>query len=434
MAAEAQWTILVFLNAKNDLEPFAFPNFEQMAAVGSGAHVNIVVQFGRPKRHHQPVPANNAWSKTLRFHVQKGMKPTESEALEDLGAVDMGDAKTLADFVAWGRARFPSKRAMLVIWNHGQGWRLRQAVKVGGDEETLRRHAAMRSEIPQDVGIEMRGAAQVADDMKLPGGIRYVSNDDDTGNKLYNRAIQDALSALLKGERLDIIAFDACLMAMTETAYALRDVARVMVASEELEPGSGWNYEPWLRQVVESQGGVDAAALGRAMVKAFEDEYGDSDDTTQSAVDLSKAADLGASLSRYADAAIPLLTSQGAAAFKAARMACSNYAPGYGLHSIDLGRYMEQIGAQHPDGALRASAADVSAKLKAAVIANYASARRKGKYGSHGLAIYHPHSGVAYKHDSDREGYDANNRHFPVEFVERERWASFLRRYWQLVP
>jgi hypothetical protein len=115
-------------------------------------------------------------------------------------------------------------------------------------------------------------------------------------------------------------------------------------------------------------------------------------------------------------------------------MACSNYAPGYGLNSIDLGRYMEQIAAQHADPALRASAGDVGAKLKAAVIANYASARRKGKYGSNGLAIYHPNSGVAYATDSDGEGYDAENRHFPVEFVEKERWAAFLRKYWQLVP
>ena len=33
----ADWTTLVFLNAKNDLEPYSFKNFEQMAGVGSQA-------------------------------------------------------------------------------------------------------------------------------------------------------------------------------------------------------------------------------------------------------------------------------------------------------------------------------------------------------------------------------------------------------------
>ena len=35
--------------------------------------------------------------------------------------------------------------------------------------------------------------------------------------------------------------------------------------------------------------------------------------------------------------------------------------------------------------------------------------------------------------DPDREGYDATNTHFPVEFVNQERWATFVREYWKLV-
>ncbi|MEG1778181.1 MAG: clostripain-related cysteine peptidase, partial [Angelakisella sp.] len=43
-----------------------------------------------------------------------------------------------------------------------------------------------------------------------------------------------------------LVGFDACLMATIETAAALSPYARYMVASQELEPGTGWDYTAWL--------------------------------------------------------------------------------------------------------------------------------------------------------------------------------------------
>src|SRR5262245_36914387 len=89
MSTTSEWTILLFLNAKNNLEPFAFPNFEQIASIGSTPEVQIAVEFGRPRSHY----ANDygGWSKTLRFHVTRGQKPVESAAVADLGHINMGD-------------------------------------------------------------------------------------------------------------------------------------------------------------------------------------------------------------------------------------------------------------------------------------------------------------------------------------------------------
>jgi len=47
--AEArEWTVMVYMNAKNNLEPFALSNFHSMATVGSTAKVSVVAQLGRP--------------------------------------------------------------------------------------------------------------------------------------------------------------------------------------------------------------------------------------------------------------------------------------------------------------------------------------------------------------------------------------------------
>jgi len=411
----AAWNVLVFLNAKNDLEQYAFRNFDQMARIGSTPEVNLLVELGRPRRRPRIPPyslAHGGWSKTLRFHVTAGQQPIEAHAVEDLGATNMGDAATLARFVQWARERYPAKRTLLVIWNHGQGWR----AEPDGEAQPSAKASAVTA-------------------AGLAGGHRYVSTDDDTRDKLYNRAIQDALAQQLGSDRIDVIAFDACLMAMIETAYALRGVAHVMVGSEELEPANGWNYERWLAPLTARKGDVSATELGAVMVNAMKDEYGDLDDTTLSAIALDKIDGLAAEVTAFADLAIEQLSPATLPAFIAARGACDNYAPGYGMHSIDLGRYMEQLALQTSlPAALRSGAASVRAQLDVAVTANYASSKRQGRYGSRGLAIYYPRSATSYAGDPDREGYAANNAHVSVEFVDSQRWAAFLRAYWKLVP
>jgi len=403
MAGQTEWTVLVFLNAKNNLEPFAFSNFEQMASIGSTPEVKLVVEMGRPAHHY--TRKFGAWSKTLRFVIEKKMEPVEASANQDLGATNMGDAKTLVDFLSWGRKTYPARHTMLVIWNHGQGFRAP----------------------PEPDGTPSAPPA-------IPHtGHRYVSNDDDTGDKLYNRAIQDALTQHLAGERLDLIAFDACLMSMVETAYALRGIGKVMVGSEELEPGNGWNYTRWLKPLVAANGKVNPVELARLLVTGMRDEYGDNDATTLAATDLDKVAPLAKSISAFAEVAKPQLVHD-LPKFRAARKACLNYAPGYGLNSIDLAQYMEQVTRGEFTAAVKQCANEVLHRVSEAIIENYASKQRKGGWGSHGLAIYYPDRAASYHADPDGDGYAADNKLFPVEFVEKEAWASFLREYWKLVP
>ena len=43
----AEWTIMVYMNGNNDLEPDTKVNLNQMATVGSTPDINIVVQIAR---------------------------------------------------------------------------------------------------------------------------------------------------------------------------------------------------------------------------------------------------------------------------------------------------------------------------------------------------------------------------------------------------
>lgn len=184
--------------------------------------------------------------------------------------------------------------------------------------------------------------------------------DESNGNnQLYNRKIQDALS----GTNLDVIGFDACLMSMVETAYALRQVASVMVGSEELEPGSGWQYDDWLGQLVQDPS-KDAAAVGSLLVSSFKNRYGDHEATTLAAIDLSQIEDLAKSVGALGDTLTTELNDH-SNSIVTARARCAVYAPNafgdqkdYFQH-IDLGRFCEQIAASSQTDDVRRMAADV---------------------------------------------------------------------------
>lgn len=426
-SAMAEWNILVFLNAKNNLEPFAFKNFDQMAKVGSTGAVNVLVEFGRPQRHYSN--KYGAWSKTLRFRVEKGMKPTEGAALADLGATNMGDGAALGDFVTWARSAYPAKRTMLAIWDHGQGWRRKQILRMPLAKRELTRIARGREAARNRLEGQLGSMEPIPDDTRLHGAVRYVSHDEDTGDKLYNREIQDTLLALVADGKIDVIGFDACLMSMLETAYALRDSCSVMVGSEELEPGDGWSYDNFLQPLLADPAGTDAAGLGSLMVSGYRKYYGDRDATTLSAIDLSKTEALATAVSQFADTAGRTLQAQ-LPVLTRARGACENYAPGYGLNSIDLGRFLDQVAtARGVDAALATKATAARSALKNLVIDNYASISRQGAFGSEGLAIYFPKNQLEFDNDADHDAYKSGNTVYPVEFVDKEKWSDFLQKY-----
>lgn len=96
--AEANWTVMIYMNGKNNLENDALNNFQDIAQTGSSAAVNLLVEMGRPKEHI--TDDFGGWSGVLRFLVQKDMEPTPASAITDLTKIgentDMGSPETLS--------------------------------------------------------------------------------------------------------------------------------------------------------------------------------------------------------------------------------------------------------------------------------------------------------------------------------------------------
>jgi hypothetical protein len=450
-AAQAKWTILIFMNGDNNLEPDAITNFKQLAKVGSNKDVNVVVEFDRIAKYYHTVPD---WPQTLRFRITQGMQPVPSNALQDIGEANMGDPQTLTDFITWGQDQFPADHYMLIIWDHGQGWRVFLSSVLAKDR-ALR---SAKSIVPTDSAIGQRAVTDTirrgvgrADATGSPAPLtsapgapyRSASNDETNNDVLYDSEIESGLKAALNGKKLDVIGFDACLMSMLEVGNALKDVGRYMVGSEELEPGLGWNYADWLA-TLEAQLPTDGAGLAKLSVDSYERTYQsaamqaalgvEANETTLAAIDLSAIPNVASSVSALADQ-LNVKLDANLQGIVTARNATATYAPGYQFYGVDIVEFLDNLRAQVTDATLLKSIANTEAAVKSSVIQSYAGSLRQGSYGSYGLAVYFPATATDHANDPFAEGgYEKSNTYYPVDFVRDYDWTDFLHSYWSRVP
>jgi len=88
-------------------------------------------------------------------------------------------------------------------------------------------------------------------------------------NQMWLHAVMGQLGHGITGiDAFDIIGFDACLMGHLEVATAMAPHARVMVASQEVEPAMGWAYASFLRKLNERTS-MSAVELGNAIVDGY---------------------------------------------------------------------------------------------------------------------------------------------------------------------
>ncbi|MBM3465329.1 MAG: hypothetical protein FJX76_24815, partial [Armatimonadetes bacterium] len=197
-----KWTVLVYANGDGEvLQRLAPSVVRELEAAGSDPRLDLVVQVSRQQKWFDAVTGD--WSGARRYHVQPhpDAPPVQREMLrwfippytadivspvdEDLGDVDMGDPKTLQQFLVDGIRKHPAERYAVVVY--GQG-----------------------------------------------GGFTGSVLDETTGSVIDNAELAGALAAASAqaGQKIDLLAFDGNLMGQLEVADQVRDAAEVMVASE----------------------------------------------------------------------------------------------------------------------------------------------------------------------------------------------------------
>ncbi len=262
-----EWTVLIYVSARNNLGLEAIKDVNEMEAAGSTDKVNVVVEMARivtaPPFNpfssvQEPVPPQADWTGSRRFLIKKDADALAitSPVLAHFPDADMGDWRHLADFIAWGKANYPARKYLLVVGGHGSGWR----------------------------GV------------KPPAGAKGISYDEPSGNHISPEELARAIKA---GGGVNVYASDACLMQTVEVVYDLKDSAEYVVGSQETTPGSGWNYEVFLKALAASPG--DSFSAAQAIMKGFSEFYGaQKQSVTMSIVRPAMAAELAARMDKFA--------------------------------------------------------------------------------------------------------------------------------------
>jgi len=260
---DREWTLLVFINADNNLEENGLEDISEMELVGSTPEVSVVVQIDRHSGYTQD---DGDWTGARRYLVteDQDMSSIGSPVLEDLGEVDMGQGDTAVAFFEWGVENYPAPRVGFVFWNHGDGWSARGP----GDEP-----------------------------------LKGLSSDDQSGHSISvaEGELEDALDQMtdVLGRKLDLLGFDACLMGMWEVAVVSAPYADVLVASEASEGVDGWEYTESIGALV-SDPEMTPGELGDAISHSFVQ----SGDETQSVVDLTRIGAVTAAVDDLATVAL----------------------------------------------------------------------------------------------------------------------------------
>ncbi len=291
-----------------DAEGFASTNITAMCDADYAGNVKVIVQTGGAKRWQNIMVNPN---RTQRFLIdESGMKEIYNSVL-----VNSATPEALGDFLTYCNENYEADHKVVVLWNHGGG-----TSGYGWDS--------------------------------IYGG--HLSLAD------INKALAISADADPENPPYEAIGFDACLMANTDVCHKLYGFAKYLYASEEVEPGAGWDYTAMINALSEKPG-MNGAQLGAAIadsyiknsVKETAEEMGYIFPATFSVTDLNEAESVYKAYESFAEATLKKIAEEPgalAALSRASRAAVAYAQNTYRVYNlIDLGMFMQECGEFLPE-------------------------------------------------------------------------------------
>jgi len=370
----AQWSVLVYLLADNDLDPYAEDDFQELKDGGSSAAVNVLVLVDRLNE-----PA-----------FLYSIEDNQMVEIMSFGEINMGDPATLRGFVEYSDTYYPAEHMLLFFWDHGTP------------------------------------TAGVGVDTTLPGS--------EPGTDWDWLSHHEMISAL-EGYHVDIIATDECSIGQMETVYEYYSKGLsldYLVASESYIGWRGFSYDKIVQRII-AEPGIGARELSLVIVDEFTElfsqpPYMSEILTTQSVFDMSKISALGDAVSAMADVLRedidryrPIIN----AASKVSMMPWGARCEGW----TDMPIFVEQImgSVKKSDPAYGACQAVLEAYSEAMI--GMGVTKNSEMYGYEGMGILFPPSYSMYTigyYDTEWGGFKIYSTFdFP-----NMGWLQFLQAYW----
>jgi hypothetical protein len=349
-AVEAQaagWHVIVYTvnDSSSDL-PLGLDLDEMVGASRAGIGFTVYVDSSdasTPLYGSDHVPATG---EAIVVEIADGT----ATVVQRLGELDSGAPETLGWFVAQTLAAHPAERTALVVWDHGLGWQ----------------------GIAFDENVTADGSTSAPS---------YLDAAE------LGSAIEAGLAAADR-EQLDLLILDACLMANYEIVSESQGVAGHLIASEELVPGVGLDYDAF---DVFADPNADIATIFDRLSDGFVNDVttmspSSADMMTLSLIDLTQAPALDQALAGFTQAAAADVPANPQRYIEAAAAGfrygdTGGYWPGF----LDLGEYLRRLDGL--DGGVLAARDTLLATLDAAVVDQIGSESYREATG---LTVYFP--------------------------------------------
>ncbi|MNX17087.1 Clostripain precursor [compost metagenome] len=241
---EKMATVLSYRAMDNDLAGDLVKHLNDLEEAGSSAYANLLVFSDADgqddTRLHYMVQDSKRAIASPWLHAEGPLRLTGKE-------LNSASPETLERFVGWGFREYPGRFKLLDVSSHGSGY--------------------------QGMCVD------------------FTSNYAQMPLHSFGTAVRQGL----KGRQLDVLNLLACLMSTVEVAYEFRDVAKVMVASEDLIMGGRvLPYSQTFGRLSARSDWqkADAQDVARQLVEDARPDVPASGAYTMAALDLSQIADV----------------------------------------------------------------------------------------------------------------------------------------------
>lgn len=377
-------TLLIYMAADNNLDKAAMKDLESIRKASKGSSINIVVQLDR-----NTLPNVR---EGFRYHFKNG-----EESVERLEEFNSGDSGILKKFIEDASATYSSEKLIVIVWSHGSGIDDKNPYKMWEKEKT-----------PTITRKKLFESIKSPNELNMIG----IAYDDTSKDFIDNIELQKALDV---SSNIDIIGFDACLMGMFEIAYQLRKQATVMVASQYLEPASGWDYAQIIKELDIAKSSED---IGKQLVNFYgsSDEHGSSD-VTQSALSMKMVDTVAEDLDNFAKVLLENIESKEKLKYTILSSQLfdrSDY--------IDLVDFVKNIQSSLKIELLEPYVDKLLNSLELLILSNYKKGYRMR--GANGVSIYFPSVGRL-----EKETFEMYEK---MDFSrDYGNWIELIKWYWK---
>lgn len=378
---KAGLTVMVYMCGSNleRLKGSARDDINEMLASGYDAQqVNVVLYTGGCKKWKTGFSATEN-----EIYLLDPVNETTTR-LWGTEHTSMGEAETLSGFLNLVTELCPAEKYALILWDHGAG--------------------------------PLNGVC--FDELSDNDPLTLIELDQALEKSPFN------------GEsKLAWIGFDACLMANVETAAICAHHAEYMIASQEPEPGPGWNYA-FLGCIRPSD---DGKAVGEQVVETYFEALKEKDEKgtplTMAVLDLTDVEELKAAVEEMFDEIDGAMEQAGYPAFSRARDEVNGIARSTGTEYdlVDLTALTERYAEFAPETADR-----ISTALEQVIVYQHSNMS-----GENGLSVFYPYynkaqyekKGGQYPEISAAAAYSDHIGEFTAQ------WMTGRTRIWrELVP